>query len=874
MESTFKLGIGEIITSELCSSTQCLALLEGKVRVLQKMASGKEETITSLGKGDTLNSELIQDPNLKFIASEEVLVKLFSDDLTDDLDRYVAETIQKIRNSKNSSDQVHIRRTSKSIISQSINESPQNTHSNSQESHLETESTYAQEDLLIKESSNKLQVFNTKTQNQTTKEKVNSSESASIDNGSAAVLNEILQHFKHSAVSEVTLYNAKNIDELAYNIKAFGFEIEIASSSWKELLEAKFPFVLQDSDEKFYWIVNKKKEALIQKTHNFLKPVQLHDSDYDSPQFLTIKVSPQVIEKEEKPYNLDWYFDFIKSHWNMSTQMLIASVLVQFVAISSPIFYMVIFDRVFGHQNLHTLDIMTGGMIILTVFDLTVKVVKSYVLAYQLELLDKAGYKSLLQRIFSIPLAKSAADLNRSFSQSISEFTKTNQVLLTTILVTSLDVFFSIILFTVLLCINAPLTLISMASLIPISIITFWVAPGMQKRAVEYNKQQRAYQIKLTEALESPETVKSINAGKHLQKSLTQQATQTFEGGFRARFDQVNGGNLVGFLGAMGSVVTLYYGAHEVLEGRVSYGAYLAINMMSRNLIGSFQKLFGSLQQFHGAINSLEQLKSVYQEDSESHATDGIHLDSLQGHIQVVDLNFRYTNEAPFVLKNINLEIQPGAKVILTGKSGAGKTSLIRLLQRLYEPSTGYILLDNFNVANIELDDLRKQVGVALQRPFLYAGTIKENISIGQPSASMREIVEAASIAQLEQFLLKNPKGFDAPVAAMGSNFSGGQAARIALARVLLRKPSILVLDEALASLDPSLTGSIFSLLLEKYKKKTCIFVTDYVPVHAQADHIVVLQEGEIVEQGSYNELVNARGYYYHLFATELAIAK
>jgi ATP-binding cassette subfamily B protein len=182
--------------------------------------------------------------------------------------------------------------------------------------------------------------------------------------------------------------------------------------------------------------------------------------------------------------------------------------------------------------------------------------------------------------------------------------------------------------------------------------------------------------------------------------------------------------------------------------------------------------------------------------------------------------------------------------------------------------------LDNFNVANIELDDLRKQVGVALQKPFLYAGTIKENISLGQPSAPMREITEVATMAQLDQFLLKTPKGFDSPVTSMGNNLSGGQAARIALARVLLRKPSVLILDEALASLDQSLTGSIFSLLLEKYKKSTCIFVSDYLPLHVQSDQIIVMHEGEIVEQGTYNELVNARAYYYHLLATELEAAK
>lgn len=874
MESHFKLDIGEIITSDICSAAEHLIILEGKVRILRKNALGKEETIGFLQKDDVLSNQFLEDKDLKFIASGELILESSTNSSANDLDTYLGRTINKIRNSIDNSvtnslsTLLSISAKEKHFDNQEESQNGNtkcnaepiiNSISNSSKELIKSESIFHKQEKHIP----KNDIDNDKT----SQKKDNKSNNAS------EVLNEVLTYFESYGNSDAILYKAKNIDELAQNIKSFGFDIEISTCNKTNLSEAKLPFILQDHTGKFCWIVNKKKDVFIQKLNNHISPIEFLNDD-ESTEYLIIQLSPKSIEKEEKPYNLDWYFDFIRNNWNLSTQMLIASIFVQFVAISSPIFYMVIFDRVFGHQNLHTLDIMTWGMIILTVFDLTVKVVKSYVLSYQLELLDKAGYKSLLQRIFSIPLAKSSGELTKSFSQSISEFSKTNQTLLNTILVSSLDVFFAILLFGVLLCINAPLTLISMITLIPISIITFCVAPGMQKRALEYNKQQRAYQLKLSEALESPETVKSISAGKHLERSLTQQAIHTFENGFKARFDQVNGGNLIGFLGNLGSIITLYYGAHEVLAGRVSYGAYLAINMMSKNLIGSFQKLFGSIQQFQGALSSLELLKTVYQEDSESHSNNGIRLDALKGDIKIVDLDFKYNAQAPLVLKNINLEIKAGSKVILTGKSGAGKTSLIRLLQRLYEPNSGYILLDNFNVANIELDDLRKQVGVALQKPFLYAGTIKENISLGQPSAPMREITEVATMAQLDQFLLKTPKGFDSPVTSMGNNLSGGQAARIALARVLLRKPSVLILDEALASLDQSLTGSIFSLLLERYKKSTCIFVTDYLPLHAQSDQIIVMHEGEIVEQGTYNELVNARAYYYHLLATELEAAK
>jgi subfamily B ATP-binding cassette protein HlyB/CyaB len=826
MNLTFNLNIGEVLSAEHCPPEHYLALIHGRLRILQKLTQGKEKTIVTLEAGTILGFDIINDPSLRLIASSEATFELITEDLSEEAQQSLFNTIHRIQS---------VKIADNSYLTSSLLPSEESIHNSVQAEYL----TPAQ----LKE------------------------------NRSSECLNELLLYYKHSTITQDALYKAKDSNQLIQNIRSFGFETSKQSFSWFQLLNSDFPFILEDHSGFFHWIVGKKGNLLVEKIEDQLEKLGPSSLENDEP-YIVIKVHPP--EKEnEKPYTLDWYFALLKKSWNLSAQMIIASVLIQFVSVCSPIFYMVIFDRVFGHQNLHTLDIMTGGMIIITVFDLLVKFIKSYVFTYQLETIDKIGLEKLLKHIFNIPLSKSNNEFTRNFSQSINELAKNNQILVSTILVTSFDVLFSFLLFAVLLSINAGLTLISIASLVPIFALTFFASPLVQKRAIEHNKEQKNYQIKLTEALESPETVKSLNAGNFLYKNIAARISDTLHKGFQARFDQINAGNLIGFIGNMGSIVTLYFGAHEVLEGKVSYGAYLAINMMSRNLIGSFQKLFSSFQQFQIALDGIGQLQKLYQNKDEYQSSgEGIHLDSIGGHVEFVDLNFRYSDEAPLVLKDINLEIKAGEKIILTGKSGAGKTTLIRLLQRLYEPSNGYILLDNYNLADINLENLRQHIGVALQKSFLYAGTIRENIALGNPLATMKDIVDAASMTQLDQFLLKTKKGFEAPVAALGSNLSGGQAAQIALARIFLKKPSLLILDEALASLDQSLTGTIFTQTLERYKNATCLFVTDYLPVHAQADRIIVLNEGELVESGTQSELINAKGYYYHLFMSELAVRR
>ncbi|MDX1918825.1 MAG: ATP-binding cassette domain-containing protein [Candidatus Caenarcaniphilales bacterium] len=581
------------------------------------------------------------------------------------------------------------------------------------------------------------------------------------------------------------------------------------------------------------------------------------------------------ISRDHKPYSLPWYIQLYRQNWVLSGLMIFSSVMVQVFALGTPIFYMVVFDRVFGRQNLYTLDVMALGIILLMVFDFAIKQIRSWILSYQLTLIDRITLQQLVHNIFRLPFSKINSESIRAFTERFNELAKTNQALISTILISSLDVIFSLIVAVVLMLINLPLALISLTPLIPIAVINFMVTPALKKDALQVSLEQRKYQLKLTEIMQSAEIVKSLESDRNLRQSLLERCENAIKKSFSFRIDKENVGIWQGLMINIGTIITLYYGAHAVLEGHISYGEYMAINMISRNVLSTFQRFMASLLDYQEALVALDNFQKLEAEPYEDltiptvNPEKGIILDRLTGLVSAENLSFRYRADAPLAIANLNFQIEPGQKVVLTGKSGAGKTTLIRLIQRLYPPSEGYLLLDNFNLADYDEINLKRHLGVVAQRPILFEGSLRDNLRLANPDATMREIAEVVSLVGLDEVILKLPQGYDYAISSLGSNLAGGIAARISLARMLLTYPSMLVIDEVLNLLDKPAQTEIYRRLLEKYRLNTCLFVSDFRPLHEIADLILVLQDGKLVERGDFKSLQKQGSYYQHLFAFE-----
>ncbi len=666
----------------------------------------------------------------------------------------------------------------------------------------------------------------------------------------------------------------ESLEDLRSLLKDLDFRAVSRKVEWKQLLNTNFPFVLENKDGGLIWITGRKGNALIEGlTNERFLPEDV--SPNEKLNLLKIERAPRsdVVEQEE-PFSTLWYMNLYKRNADITLQMVIASFLIQLFALGMPIFYIVIFDRVFGRQNISALDVMSVGMIMILTFDIAVKSVRSFVLANFLENIDKLSFKSFLKRIFALPLDTVSGDI-KNHIEKFAEISKINYAYAYTTLLSSLDLGLSLIMVVILFMLNVKLAFISLSPIIPIALIVFFIMPMQKARLMQSGKNQRNSQIKLQEAVSNIETVKSVSAEWTMMNSIGKNVNEYVEKDFMSRFSNISGGNLLGTVGSLGYLATLYFGAYEVLMGHTTYGVYLAISMMGRNFIGSFQRMLTSFQLFQETMPLRQELKNLYTIALPSEDEGrGIFLRNIKGDIEFSDVYFRYSQDSNFILNNVNLSIKQGEKIVLTGKSGSGKSTLIRLLQGLYKPVSGEISIDGYNIQTIDHELLRYSVGTVIQRPAIFSGTIKENIMLSTPDSSMENLLNAVSLAKLDSFISKLPNGLNTNLISGGLNISGGQAAKIALARVLITNPDILIIDETLNTLDFNEQMSIFKYLLERYKHKTCIFVTDFLPAHQWSDRIVVLNEGFVAEEGKYSDLISSKGYYYHLYSIQQGVYK
>jgi ATP-binding cassette subfamily B protein len=265
---------------------------------------------------------------------------------------------------------------------------------------------------------------------------------------------------------------------------------------------------------------------------------------------------------------------------------------------------------------------------------------------------------------------------------------------------------------------------------------------------------------------------------------------------------------------------------------------------------------------------SFERLADVIDTPEESDEVDKskVMLPPLRGDVRFENLSFRFRPGQPQVLKEVNLEIPAGTFVGIVGQSGSGKSTLMKLLPRLYEPEEGRILIDDYDIGKVELYSLRRQIGVVPQDPLLFSGTVSDNIALTNPEASSEEIVRAARLANAHDFIMDLPSGYSTPVGERGAALSGGQRQRVAIARTLLSNPKLLVMDEATSALDYETERKVCDNLLGNLNDRTVFFITHRLSTIRQADMIVMLHQGAVVEVGTHDELISQRGRYYALY--------
>lgn len=328
---------------------------------------------------------------------------------------------------------------------------------------------------------------------------------------------------------------------------------------------------------------------------------------------------------------------------------------------------------------------------------------------------------------------------------------------------------------------------------------------------------------------------------------------------------------MIGVVEAIGGLLILWFGSLMVIRNEITLGQLLTFNALLAYFLSPLKNLIGLQQQIQSAVVASERLSEIIDLDLEYDMDEEKKYkpQSLRGDIEFIDVQFRYGSRR-IVINNLSMKIKQGETIAIVGESGSGKTTLAKLLLNLYKLEKGEIRIDTMDIETINIESLRKHIGYVSQEVFLFSGSIEENLFLGQDQVNFNEMIEVCKMLKIDDFIQLLPKKYQSALIEGGHNLSGGQRQRLAIARALLKKPSLLILDEATSNLDAKAEEAITEVLFNQYKAMTKIIIAHRLSTIRKADKIALMDQGEIKEFGSHVELIKQKGLYYELWESQV----
>lgn len=581
-----------------------------------------------------------------------------------------------------------------------------------------------------------------------------------------------------------------------------------------------------------------------------------------------------LVSKDEKNsdstirnFGLSWFIKSFFKQDRLIYHVLFAAFIIQIFALITPLFTMIIIDKVFSSSGNSTLEVLVIGLFIIAIFDFIISYSRKHLLSHMTSIIDVTMVSKFFRHLTSLPLSffssKQSGDVVARFKEveSIRNFISSG--LLTSII----DFPFGIIFLVVMFLFSPSLTIIVLIAIIIIFLLYGVANPILKERLKKKLQLSTDSQSYLFDCVSSIETIKSMSIEPTIRRDYEEQlAKQTKH---NAKTDDISGNisQIASFVNKITVALCLWIGAIGVLNGDMTAGQLIAFNMLIGRIMAPAQRIAQTLQQIYQVKISTKRVQEIFNTKEEiSINSTQTNLPKLKGEVLFDKVSFKYNEEAPLVLNNINLKVNIGDIIGVVGKSGSGKTTFTRLLQRLFHPTSGKISIDGFDISTIDPNWLRRQIGVVMQDNLLLNKSIKDNITLSNPRATMKEVEYVCQLSGASDFILSLPKAYDTIVGERGNLLSTGQRQRIAIARALINNPKILIFDEATSAIDFE-----SEIIIQKNLKKICegrtVFIVSHrVSVLKITNKIVSLYDGKIIELGTKEELLrNEKGYFHNL---------
>ncbi|HEX8362011.1 MAG TPA: type I secretion system permease/ATPase [Longimicrobium sp.] len=580
---------------------------------------------------------------------------------------------------------------------------------------------------------------------------------------------------------------------------------------------------------------------------------------------LLLFTSRASLAGEMSRFDFTWFIPAIVRYRGLLGEVLAVSFVLQLFALVTPLFFQVVMDKVLVNRGFATLDVIAVGLLAVSVFEVLLTGLRSYVFAHTTSRIDVELGARLFRHLLGLPLAYFQARRVGDSVARVRELENIRSFLTGNAITLVLDLLFSVVFLAVMLHYSPWLTLVVALSLPCYGILSALFTPVLRTRLNEKFARGAENQAFLVEAVSGIGTVKAMAVEPQLTRRWDNQLAAYVAASFRTTTISTMAGSGVSLVGKLVTVATMWLGARLVISGEMTVGQLIAFNMLAGHVARPVMRLAQLWTDFQQTGISVQRLGDILNTRTEV-AGNRAAIPPIQGRIRFDHIVFRYRPDGPEILRGVNLEIEPGEVIGIVGRSGSGKSTLTRLVQRLYVPERGQVLIDGMDLTLADASSLRRQIGTVFQENVLFARSVRENISLADPGAPLEAVIEAAKMAGAHEFILELPEAYDTMVGEHGSTLSGGQRQRIAIARALMSNPRILIFDEATSALDYESERIIQENMKTICRGRTVLIIAHRLSAVRDADRIVVMDRGQIVEVGPHAELLrDPQGHYARL---------
>ena len=565
------------------------------------------------------------------------------------------------------------------------------------------------------------------------------------------------------------------------------------------------------------------------------------------------------------------FLGLLKPQKKLLIDIFLTSLIYTVLGILGSFYFKFLMDDIIPYNLKTTLLVISIGVVILNIFKVLLNAFRTQLLLYLSQKLDIALILGYYRHVLELPMSFFGT---RKVGEIISRFmdaSKVREAISGAALSIMIDTLMAIAGGIILYAQNSRLFAITLIIVILYAAIVFsFNTPirDINRKQMENNAQLTAY---LVESLNGIETVKAFNseyrACIETEKKFVRLLKSVFRGGWISNLQS----SLTGFIGSVGGIVILWAGAYAVMQGKMTIGQLLTFNALLTYFLDPVRNLIGLQPMLQTAIVASDRLGEILDLELEKGGNENKKFNpaNLKGDIEFKNIDFRYGTRQQ-VLKNISMNIKQGEKIALVGESGSGKTTLVKLLMNFYPWEKGDILINGYNIKDISIERLRDRIAYISQDIFLFSGTIQDNLCLGNENSGLEEIIDASKKAKSHDFINNMPLRYNTMLEENGANLSGGQKQRLAITRALLKKPDILIMDEATSNLDSITEKAIEHTINESTEGTTTIIIAHRLSTIMRCDRIYVMDKGEFIESGSHYELMQNGGIYYSLWKEQL----